>query len=97
MKIEIVGCVLVNCGKEVELAVQTSEVYKMNTYRFTLAREVWERFGLSEGEIDRDTLKALAYEDEKYRATKKAFDILARCQRLQGQRKKEFKKDILTV
>lgn len=77
MKIEIVGCLLVSGGKEVELAVQTSEVYKMNTYRFTLAREAWERFGLSEGEIDRDTLKALAYEDEKYRATKKAFDILA--------------------
>lgn len=77
MKIEIVGCLLVNGGKEVELTVETGEVYKMNTYRFTLSREAWERFALPEGEIDRDTLKALAYEDEKYRATKKAFDILA--------------------
>ena len=78
MKIEIVGCALAGGGKEVELTAETSEVYKMNTYRFTLPREAWERLGLpEEGEIDLDTLKAIDYEAEKYRATKKALDILA--------------------
>ena len=77
MKIEIVSCLLVHEGKEVEITVETSEVYKMNTYRYTLSREAWVRLGLAEGEISREDMKELLYEEEKYRATKKAFDILA--------------------
>lgn len=77
MKIEIVSSLLVHEGKEVEITVETSEVYKMNTYRYTLSREAWERLDLAEGEISREDMKALLYEEEKYRATKKAFDILA--------------------
>lgn len=77
MKIEIVSCLLVREGKEVEITVETSEVYKMNTYRYTLSREAWVRLGLAEGEISREDMKELLYEEEKYRATKKAFDILA--------------------
>ena len=71
------SCLLVHEGKEVEITVETSEVYKMNTYRYTLSREAWERIGLAEGEISREDMKELLYEEEKYRATKKAFDILA--------------------
>ena len=77
MKIEIVSHLFVREGKEVEVTVETSEVYKMNTYRYTLSREAWERLGLVEGEISREDAKAVLYEEEKYRATKKAFDILA--------------------
>ncbi len=77
MKIEIVSSLAVNEGKEIELVIETSEVYKMNTYRYTLSREAWLRLGLRDGEIDGETLRALQYEEEKYRATKKAFDILA--------------------
>ena len=77
MKIEIVSSLLVHEGKEVEITVETSEVYKMSTYRYTLSREAWERLDLAEGEISREDMKALLYEEEKYRATKKAFDILA--------------------
>lgn len=77
MKIELVSSLLVHEGKEVEITVETSEVYKMNTYRYTLSREAWERLALAEGEISREDMKALLYEEEKYRATKKAFDILA--------------------
>ena len=77
MKIELVSHLLVREGKEVEVTVETSEVYKMNTYRYTLPREAWERLGIREGEISREDTKALLYEEEKYRATKKAFDILA--------------------
>ena len=77
MKIEIVSSLLVNEGKEIDLVVETSEVYKMNTYRYTLPREAYARLGLAEGEISREDMKALLYEEEKYRATKKAFDILA--------------------
>lgn len=77
MKIELVSSLLVHEGKEVEITVETSEVYKMNTYRYTLSREAWERLVLAEGEISREDMKALLYEEEKYRATKKAFDILA--------------------
>ena len=77
MKIEIVSCLPIHEGKEIEVTVETSEVYKMNTYRYTLPREAWVRLGLCVGEISREDTKALLYEDEKYRATKKAFDILA--------------------
>ena len=77
MKIEITSSLLVNEGKEVEIVVETSEVYKMNTYRYTIPREAYERLGVSEGEISREDMKTLLYEEEKYRATKKAFDILA--------------------
>ena len=77
MKIEITSSLLVNEGKEVELVIETSEVYKMNTYRYTLPREAYVRLGLADGEISREEMKALSYEEEKYRATKKAFDILA--------------------
>ena len=78
MKIEIVSSLLVHEGKEVEITVDTSEVYKMNTYRYTLSREAWERLDLAEGEISREDMKALLYEEEKYRATKKAFDYKCR-------------------
>ena len=77
MKIEITSSLLVNEGKEIELVIETSEVYKMNTYRYTLPREAYARLGLAEGEISREDMKALLHEEEKYRATKKAFDILA--------------------
>ena len=77
MKIEITSSLLVNEGREVELIIETSEVYKMNTYRYTLPREAYARLGFSDGEISREDLKELLYEEEKYRATKKAFDILA--------------------
>ena len=77
MKIEIISCLAVNEGKEVELVIETSEVYKMNTYRYTISREAFERLGLSEGEMSVEDMKELRYEEEKYRATKKAFDILA--------------------
>ena len=59
MKIEIVSSLLVHEGKEVEITVETSEVYKMNTYRYTLSREAWERLDLAEGEISREDMKAL--------------------------------------
>ena len=77
MKIEITSSLSVNEGKEVEIVVETSEVYKMNTYRYIIPREAYERLGVTEGEISRDGMKAILYEEEKYRATKKAFDILA--------------------
>ena len=77
MKIEITSHLSVNDGKEIELVVETGEVYKMNTYRYTLPKEAYVRLGCPEGEISREDMKVLLYEDEKYRATKKAFDILA--------------------
>ena len=77
MKIELISTLMVNEGKEVELVIETSEVYKMNTYRYTISREAYERLGLDAGELTREDVKALQYEEEKYRATKKAFDILA--------------------
>lgn len=77
MKIEIVSSFLVHEGKEVEITVETSEIYKMNTYRLTLSRESWERLGFSDGEISREDMKEILREEEKYRATKKALDILA--------------------
>ena len=77
MKIEIVSVSPVHEGKDVDVTVETSEVYKMNTYRYLLPREAWIRLGLAEGEVSREDMKALLYEEEKYRATKKALDILA--------------------
>ena len=77
MKIEIISSSFVHEGREIEIVVETSEVYKMNTYRYTVPREAWERLGFSNGEISREDMKLLLYEDEKYRATKKALDILA--------------------
>ena len=77
MKIEIVSHLSVSDGKEIELVIETGEVYKMNTYRYTLARETYQRLGCPEGEITLEDMKLLSYEEEKYRATKKAFDILA--------------------
>ena len=77
MKIEIVSIIPTSGGKEVELTVETSEVYKMNTYRYTLSREACERLGVMVGEISRENMKVVLREEEKYRATKKAFDILA--------------------
>ena len=77
MKINVVSALAVNGGKEIELVVETSEVYKLGTYQYTLPYEAYQRLGAPTGEIDRDTAKAVLYEEEKYRATKKAFDILA--------------------
>ena len=77
MKINVVSALAVNAGKEIELVVETSEVYKLGTYRYTLSKEAYERLGAPTGEIDRETARSLLYEEEKYRATKKAFDILA--------------------
>ena len=49
MKIEIVSCLPIHEGKEIEVTVETSEVYKMNTYRYTVPREAWVRFGALRG------------------------------------------------
>ena len=77
MKIELLSVMILAGGKEAELLVELSEDGQSDRRRFTVPKAVFDGLGLCEGEITRDDMSDIMEADERYRAIKKAFDIIA--------------------
>ncbi len=77
MKIELVGVTILAGGKEAELLVELSQDGQSDRRRFIMPRSVFDGLELCEGEISREDMGDILEADERYRAIKKAFDIIA--------------------
>lgn len=77
MTINLVGVLIFNEGKEVRLEVELREGEQSDKRSFTMPYVIFERMGICEGEITREDVSEIMDADERYKALKKAFDILA--------------------
>ena len=77
MIIELVSVLVLNEGKEVSLEVELRQGESSDRRTFKMPRSIFESFGISEGEITRENVSDIMDADERYRALKRAFDILA--------------------
>ena len=77
MIIELVSVIVLNEGKEVQLEVELRQGENSDRRCFRMPRTIFESFNISEGEITREDVEAIVDADERYKALKKAFDILA--------------------
>ena len=77
MTIELVSVFVTNEGKEVQLEVELREGENSDRRLFKMPRSIFESFGISEGEISREDMTDIMDADERYKALKRAFDIVA--------------------
>ena len=76
MTINLVSVLVFNEGKEARIEVELREGEQSDRRMFTMPFVVFERMGISEGEITREDVSEIMDADERYRALKKAFEIL---------------------
>lgn len=77
MTIKLVSVLVFNEGKEVQLEVELSQGENSDRRSFKMPRSIFESLGIAEGEITREDMTEIMDADERYRALKKAFDIIA--------------------
>ena len=77
MTIKLVSVLVFNEGKEVQLEVELSQGENSDRRSFKMPRSIFESLGIAEDEITREDMTEIMDADERYRALKKAFDIIA--------------------
>ena len=77
MTIELVSVFAQNEGKEVQLEVELRQGENSDRRIFKMPRSIFESLGISEGEITREDMTDIMDADERYKALKRAFDIIA--------------------
>lgn len=77
MTIELISVFVQNEGKEVQLEVELRQGENSDRRIFRMPRSIFESFGISEGEITREDMTEIMDADERYKALKRAFDIVA--------------------
>lgn len=77
MTINLVSVFVFNEGREVQLEVELRQGEEFDRRTFKLPYSIFESFGISEGEITRQNMTEIMEADERYRALKKAFDIVS--------------------
>lgn len=77
MIIELLSILVQNEGKEVQLEVELRKGENSDRRIFRMPRSIFESFGISEGEISRENMTDIMDADERYKALKRAFDIIA--------------------
>ena len=77
MTIELISVLAQNEGKEVQLEVELRQGENSDRRIFKMPRSIFESFGISEGEITREDMTDIMDADERYKALKRAFDIVA--------------------
>ena len=77
MTINLLSVLVLNEGKEVDVEIELVQGEQSDTRRFKLPRTIFESFGLCEGEITREDVSKIMDADERYRALRRAFDIIA--------------------
>lgn len=77
MTINLLSVLVLNEGKEVQVEIELREGEQSDRRQFKLPRTIFESFGISEGEITREDVSEIMDADERYRALKRAFDIIA--------------------
>jgi SOS response regulatory protein OraA/RecX len=76
MTIELSNLFVFNDGKEVRVDVVLSEGANSDRRTFTMPYVIFESLGLAEGEISKEDVSEIMDADERYRALKKAFEIV---------------------
>lgn len=77
MIIELRRVLTQNEGREVQVEIELREGEKRDARSFLLPAAIFEKLGISEGEITREDVMEIMDAEERYRALKRAFDILA--------------------
>lgn len=77
MIIDLVSVLVLNEGKEVQLEVELRQGENSDRRTFKMPRSIFESLGIAEGEITREDMTEIMDADERYKALKRAFDILA--------------------
>ncbi|MBR2432900.1 MAG: RecX family transcriptional regulator [Clostridia bacterium] len=77
MTIELVSVFVLNEGREVQLEVELRQGENSDRRSFKMPRSIFESLGISEGEITREDMTEIMDADERYKALKRAFDIIA--------------------
>ena len=76
MTIELVSVLRINEGKEAEVTIELREGDKSDRRQFLLPATIFDSFGIREGEISREDVMTVMDAEERYRALKRAFDII---------------------
>lgn len=76
MTIELVSVLRINEGKEAEVTIELREGDKSDRRQFLLPATIFDSFGIREGEISREDVMTIMDAEERYRALKRAFDII---------------------
>lgn len=77
MTIELLSILVQNEGKEVQLEVELRQGENFDRRSFKMPRSIFESLGISEGELTRENMTDIMDADERYKALKRAFDIIA--------------------
>jgi SOS response regulatory protein OraA/RecX len=77
MIINLLSVLVYNEGKEVQLEVELRQGEKYDRRVFRMPYSIFESFGIAEGEITRENMTDIMDADERYKALKKAFDIIS--------------------
>ena len=77
MTIELLSVFVQNEGKEVQLEVELRQGENFDRRSFRMPRSIFESLGISEGEISREDMTEIMDADERYKALKRAFDIVS--------------------
>ena len=77
MTINLLSILVYNEGKEVQLEVELRQNQNSDRRIFKMPYSIFKSLGLSEGEITREDMTEIMDADERYKALKRAFDIIS--------------------
>ena len=76
MTIELLSVFVQNEGKEVQLEIELRQGENSDRRIFKMPKSIFESIGVCEGEITRESMTEIMDADERYKALKRAFDII---------------------
>ena len=77
MTIELLSVFVQNEGKEVQLEIELRQGENSDRRIFKMPKSIFESIGVCEGEITRESMTEIMDADERYKALKRAFDIIS--------------------
>lgn len=77
MTIELLSVFVQNEGKEVQLEIELRQGENSDRRTFKMPKSIFESIGVCEGEITRESMTEIMDADERYKALKRAFDIIS--------------------
>jgi SOS response regulatory protein OraA/RecX len=77
MTIELLSVFVQNEGKEVQLEIELRQGENSDRRIFKMPKSIFDSIGVCEGEITRESMTEIMDADERYKALKRAFDIIS--------------------
>jgi len=77
MTINLLSVLVYNEGKEVQLEVELRQGQNYDRRMFRMPNSIFKSLGIAEGEITREDMTEIMDADERYKALKKAFEIVS--------------------